>query len=175
MFLASQRRPGAWLDALINILAVLAGGCLCALTALICVDVAARYFRWFAMPWSLDVAEYTLLLVTFLGAPWVLVRGGHISIDIVVERLSPRPRRRMTLVSHSLGAVVCAVLLVFSARAWWSSYSQGTTVHETFVYPEWLLFAVPPPIFLMLLLVFIRWLFHPPDFAAGDDSATDGL
>lgn len=162
-----------WLDRLIDGLAIVAGLMLCGLTVLICTDVAARYFRLFAMPWSLDIAEYTLLLVTFLGAPWVLVEGGHISIDIFVDRLAPAGRRRAMLLSHAIGALVCAVLLVYSVKAWWDSFSAGTTVHETFVYPEWLLFSVPPPIFLILLIVFICWLVKPPQRAAG--AASDGI
>jgi TRAP-type C4-dicarboxylate transport system permease small subunit len=155
-----------WFDYLIDTLAVIAGAVMCALTVLVCVDVGVRNFRLFAMPWSLEVAEYSLLVVTFLGAPWVLVTGGHISIDIVVDRLAPDARRRMRFVSYALGALVCVVLLGFSIGAWWKSFSDGTMVVETFVFPEWLFFAVPPPIFLMLAGIFMRWMRHPPEGAA---------
>lgn len=159
--------PGPnWFDHLINTLAVIAGVLMCLLTVLVCLDVGVRYFRLFAMPWSLEVAEYSLLVVTFFGAPWVLVTGGHISIDIVVDRLAPDARRRMRLISYGLGALVCAVLLGFSIAAWWRSFSDGTMVMETFVFPEWLFFAVPPPIFLMLAGIFVRWMRNPPEGVA---------
>lgn len=164
-----------WFDRLIDALAFIAGLTLCALTVLICVDVFARYFRLFAMPWSLDIAEFALLLVTFFGAPWVLRDNGHIAIDILVDRLSGPARHRVTLLSHGVGAAVCGVLLVFSTRAWWSSFSQGTTVHETFVYPEWVLFIIPPPVFLMMIVIFIRWLIRPATRDAGSALTTDGF
>ena len=169
----SSRR--GWFDQLIDGLAVVAGVTLCVLTLVICMDVFARYFRLFAMPWSLDVAEYALLIVTFLGAPWVLAEGGHIAIDILVERLSPPTRRRVALASYLIGAFVCTTLLFFSIRAWWHSYSQGTTVHETFVYPEWLLFTIPPPVFLIMIVIFVRWLVRPPEGVPGGDAASEGL
>lgn len=168
-----RRRRRTWFDALIDALAVVAGAVMVALTVLICLDVAARYFRLFAMPWSVDVSEYALLIVTFLGAPWVLVTGGHISIDIFVRTLSLPARRRVALLCHALGALICSVLLVYSVWAWWNSFSQGTLVYETFVYPEWLLFTVPPPVFLILLGIFLRWLHHPPEGLAG--ASSDGI
>jgi TRAP-type C4-dicarboxylate transport system permease small subunit len=161
-----------WFDKLIDALAALSGLGMCALTLLICADVAARTFRLFAMPWSLDVAEYMLLLITFLGAPWVLVHGGHISIDIVTDRLAPEPRRRVALVVNVLCTIVCGALLWFSIGTWWRSFSQDTMVHETFIFPEWWLFTVPPPIFLILMGIFLRWVRYPRDVAA---SASDGI
>lgn len=152
-----------WFDRLIDALAALAGVTLCALTTMICVDVAARYFRLFSMPWSLDIAEAALLVVTFLGAPWVLRDNAHISVDILVERFPPPLRRRVTLLSHGVGALVCAALLAFSTRAWWSSFSQGTMVNETFVYPEWLMFVIPPPVFLLMVVIFVRWIVTPDE------------
>lgn len=161
-----------WFDTLIDALAVVAGAGMCGLTVLICADVAARTFRLFAMPWSLDVAEYSLLVITFLGAPWVLVHGGHISIDIVTSQLAPAPRRRVALGVHALCAGVCGALLWFSLATCWRSFSQGTQVHETWIFPEWWLFAVPPPIFLILMGIFLRWLRDP---GAAEAAASEGI
>ena len=143
------------------VLAGIAGVLLCALTALICVDVAARSLRWFPMPWSLDVAEYLLYGITFLGAPWVLRNGGHISVDLVSQHLAPRPRRVLQRIANTIGAVVCLVLLVFSSRVLYASFTDGTMVYETFVFPEWLLFTLAPPVFLLLLVIFVRGAFAP--------------
>lgn len=172
---SSPALRGGWFDRLIDLLAFVAGATLCVLTLLICIDVFARYFRLFSMPWSLDAAEYALLVVTFFGAPWVLRDNAHIAIDILVERFSEAARGRISRVSHGVGAAVCAVLLLFATRAWWSSFSQGTTVHETFVYPEWILYAIPPPVFLMMIVIFARWLIWPETHRGGVDMTTDGI
>jgi TRAP-type C4-dicarboxylate transport system permease small subunit len=161
-----------WFDKLIDLLAIIAGLGMCWLTLLICADVAARTFRLFAMPWSLDVAEYTLLVITFFGAPWVLVHGGHISIDIVTDRLSPERRKRVDLLVNILCTIVCGALLWFSVRTLWRSFDSNTLVHETWVFPEWWLFTVPPPIFLILMGIFLRWIRRPRDLSA---SKSDGI
>lgn len=168
----SRANRRTWFDQIIDGLAVVSGACMCGLTGLICADVAARTFRLFAMPWSLDVAEYSLLIITFCGAPWVLLHGGHISIDIVTDRLAPERRRRVALLVNILCAIVCGALLWFSIGAWWRSFSQNTLVHETWIFPEWWLFTVPPPIFLILMGIFLRWIRHPRDVAA---STSDGI
>ena len=156
--MASKRSA---LDRLIDALAVLAGALVCVLVVLILVDVTARYLRWFSLAWGLEASEYILYAVTFLGAPWVLREQGHIAVDLVVERLSERARRHTRRVADALGAAVCAVLLYLACRVAWQSYAAGTMVHKSFVFPEWLVFAGMPPIFLILLAVYLRWLARP--------------
>jgi C4-dicarboxylate transporter DctQ subunit len=161
----ASRGRWRWFDRLIDALAIVAGVLLCMLTVLITVDVVCRWAKWFTIAWTLDVAEYTLYVVTFFGAPWVLRDRGHIAIDLFVERLNPRLRRRAAIAADLMGAVVCAVLLYYSARVWWSSYSSKTMVYETFVLAEWWIFSVAPPTFLILLVLFIRFLVNrPPPF-----------
>lgn len=166
-------RPTGWFVWLINALAVVAGAGMCLLTLMICVDVFSRYFRLFAMPWSLEVAEYALYGITFLGAPWVLLSNAHISIDILVERLSTRARHKANLLAYGLGALICLILLVASSGAWWRSFTSGTMIQQTFIFPEWWLYVLPPPIFLIMLIIFLGWLRNPPHAAA--DAASDGI
>jgi len=139
---------------------------MCALVALICMDVAARSFKLFATPWTLDIAEYMLYGITFLGAPWVLREDGHIAIEIFVEQLAPRMRRAVRRASDALGAAICAVLLYYACRAFWRSYAAHNLVYETFVFPEWYLYCVAPPVFLLLLLLYVRRAVGPAMLAA---------
>jgi TRAP-type C4-dicarboxylate transport system permease small subunit len=90
--------------------------------AVVCLDVAARNLKLFATPWALDVSEYLLYAITFLGAR------------------------------------VCAVLVYSAGRVFWRSYSANNLVYETFVFPEWYLYCLAPPVFLLLLLLFLRRL-----------------
>ena len=152
----ASSRPA--LDRLIDALAIVAGALLCALVVLILVDVAARYLRWFSLAWGLEASEYMLYAITFLGAPWVLRERGHIAIELVVERLPPRPRAFVQRGADVLGALVCVALLFVSCRVLWRSYASGTMVHKSFVFPEWLVYAGMPVVFLILLLLYLRAL-----------------
>ncbi len=165
----------SFFDRIINGLALIAGALLVVLTSLICVDVIARYFRLFATPWTLDIAEYLLYIITFLGAPWVLRDGGHISIDLFVEQLSPGLRSRVIRLANALGAIVCLVLVYYSCRTLYRSYSQNVMVHETFVFPEWYLFTVAPPIFLILFVIFLRAALRSQELGATDRKSPGGF
>lgn len=150
------------LDLLIDALAVVAAALLCALVVLILVDVAARYLRLFALSWGLEASEYMLYAITFLGAPWVLREGGHIAIELVVERLAPRPRRVVRRISDLLGASVCVLLFYFACRVAWRSYASGVMVQKSFTFPEWWVYAGMPPVLLILLAIYVRWMLRPP-------------
>ena len=160
--MASKR---SWFDALVDALALAAAVLLCALVVLILVDVAARYLRLFSITWSFEATEYMLYAITFLGAPWVLREEGHIAIELVIERLAPGPRRVVRRVADLLGAAVCVVLLIFACRVAWRSFESGTLVHKSFIFPEWWVYAGMPPVLLMLLGVYLRWLARPPQHA----------
>ncbi len=154
--------PRSWFDPLIDGLALVAAALVVLLTVLIVCDVAARYLRWFSLTWALEASEYMLYAITFLGAPWVLREEGHIAIELVVERLPERQRMRLRRLTDFLGAAVCALLLVYACRVAWRSYQSGIRVQKSFTFPEWYTFALIPPVMLILLGIYLRWLVHPP-------------
>lgn len=163
--------PRSAFDGLVNLLALLAGAMLCALVALICMDVTARTLRLFPTPWTLDIAEYLLYGITFLGTPWVLREEGHIAIEIVVERLPRHARALLRRMVDGFGAVVCAVLCYYALRTFWRSYSAKNLVQQTFVFPEWYLYVIAPPIFLILFLLFLRRMLRPRASAPAEPSS----
>ena len=53
---------------------------------------------------------------------------------------------------------MCTVLFVFACVVVWRSYESGTMVHKSFVFPEWLVYAGMPPVFLLLVAIYVRAL-----------------
>jgi TRAP-type C4-dicarboxylate transport system permease small subunit len=162
-------------DRLVDVLAIVAGILMVFLTALICLDVLARYFRLFAMPWSLEVAKYCLYGITFFGAPWVLRDGGHITIDLFVVGLASRTREKVLKLTNALGAVICLVLTFYACRIIYASWSQNVMINETFVFPEWYLFILAPFTFLILFLTFLRLLFGGDVLKSADHETPGGF
>jgi TRAP-type C4-dicarboxylate transport system permease small subunit len=109
--------------------------------------------------------------ITFLGAPWVLREQGHIAIELLVERLPPGGRRVVRRMTDALGAVVCAALFYYSCRVLWRSYTSGTMVQKSFVFPEWYVFVIVPPVTLILLGIYLRWIVRAEPSAAVDQAA----
>ena len=102
-----------WLDRLIDLLAWAAGLLLLLLVMVVCADVFSRGTGLFSMPWSLDVSEAALYLMTFLAAPWVFRENGHIAIELFVERLGLAGRRLAGWLANGCGILVCALLLYY--------------------------------------------------------------
>ena len=79
---------------LLDALALIACALVLAMTLMICADVLLRNTSLVPglrnIAWSNEVAEYILYLVTLLSAPWLLRRGQHIRVDILLRAL---PRR----------------------------------------------------------------------------------
>lgn len=73
-------------------------------------DVLARNLFGAASPWAFDLSEYSLVWMTFLAAPWILLRDGHVRVEIVVDALGPRAQRFLGLIVSIIGLIVCAVL-----------------------------------------------------------------
>ena len=150
------------IDRTIDLLAGLAGALLCTLTVLVCLDVASRGLQLFSIPWTLEATEYQLYAITFLSAPWVLRIGGHIAIDLLVQNLPEPKARRLLWIANLLCALTCAVLLYYAIEVLLASYSSGTLVYKSLVFPEWYQYVLPPFTFVLMLSLLVRWLFRPP-------------
>src|SRR5690242_20223431 len=133
-------------------------GCavLFAMMLLICADVLVRNVRIipgvYGISWANEVTEYALYLITLLTAPWLLRRGQHIRIDIVLRVLPARLAWRLEWASDFV-ALACCIVLAFAAwKAAEASLAIGAMVVKTLAVPEaWLL--MPLSMFFAVLAV----------------------
>jgi TRAP-type C4-dicarboxylate transport system permease small subunit len=121
-------------------------------------DVVARNVGLGTLPWILEVSEYVLPLATFLVAPWLLARNEHVRLDVLLTSLSPRIGRSLARGGDLLGLAVCAVFVIYGARAIAASAQQGSLVIKSVVFPEWWLYAPVPFCFALLAVEFVRRL-----------------
>lgn len=107
------------LDRVIDLFAVLGG--ILSLIMMLCVflDVCLRFFLNKPSGWIVEYAEYSLLFITFLAAPWVLKENRHVFLDLLVERLS---RKNRLLVNGFTSLLAGTVFLIFSWYAFGSTY-----------------------------------------------------
>lgn len=142
-------------DRMLDAMAVLAAVLLFATTLLIALDVLQRNLDLgFGVPGIIEISEYALYLITFLGAPWALRLGAHVAVEIVVDSL---PRRWAAAAERLAGAIGLAAslgLVYGGALATWKSFIAGRLVFKTFVFPEWWLLAPLPIAGLILAIEF---------------------
>ena len=91
-----MKRKGLF-DGLIDSMAYVAGLLLVAAVLIVSLEICMRYFFQKPQIWTVEVCEFILFIMAFLGAPWLLKKGGHASVDILVEKMSPVLKRYASL------------------------------------------------------------------------------
>lgn len=160
-----ERRAGvlqrtlAVFDWTINLLAFLAGLFLALLMLIICYEVVMRYIFHAPPGWVVEVCEYMLLYITFLGTAWLLKKDGHVRVDIVLALLNPGIRRLLNILTSLIGAVGCLFLFVYSLLSTWHHLEKATLVIQTMNTPKWILTAIIPIGSFLLVIQFLRNFF----------------
>jgi len=126
------------------------------MTLMICADVLLRNARIVpglaGLEWSTEISEAMLYLITMLTAPWLLRRGQHIRVDIVLRAVPKQVGWLMEWAVDILGLACCALIAWYSARAALASFHAGSVSIKTLVTPEWWLLTALPLAFLALTL-----------------------
>ena len=155
-----SRMFGRLLDALM----FLACALLLGMTLLIGADVGLRNVGLGGIAWSNEVSEYILYLVTLLTAPWLLRRGQHIRVDILLRALPPRIGWLLEWTGDILGLACCLYFVRYGFKVLAASYMTGAISIKTLVIPEWWL-LVPMP--LAFIAVSIEFVFRMHRLAQG--------
>jgi TRAP-type C4-dicarboxylate transport system permease small subunit len=164
----------------LDALALIACALILGMTLMICADVFLRNVRiipsMVGLAWSNEISEGMLFLVTMLTAPWLLSRGQHIRVDIILRAVPPLVGWIFEWIVDVLAFCCCAVIAYYSARAAWASYAAGSLSIKTLVTPEWWLLSVLPVSFVLLTLEMVfrmRRLFLGPR-TPRDDAVSTG-
>jgi TRAP-type C4-dicarboxylate transport system permease small subunit len=142
-------------DRVIDFLAYLACGLLVLALIIVVLEVIMRYFFNRPQIWVLETTEYILLLTTFMGAPWLLKREGHVNVDIAVRYLRPRARALLNTILCIIGALMCLVLAWYSGTTVWDEYQMGFKIPKVLELPRAPLLAIIP---LGSFLLFVQFL-----------------
>lgn len=165
---------------LLDALALIACALILGMTLMICADVFLRNVRivpgLVGLEWSNEISEAMLYLVTLLTAPWLLRRGQHIRVDIILRAVPPRVGWAFEWLVDVLALGCCAAVAYYGARAAFASYQAGSLSIKTLVTPEWWLLSALPVAFaaLTLEMVFRMRRLYLAERAPRDDAVSTG-
>ena len=134
-------------------------------------DVLARLIFRAPTLWVIDINEYLLVYATFVPAAWILLRDSHVKVELVVERLGPRGRHVMDLVSNLAGIFYCVILAWQGTLVAWQAYVGDYRFSTALAAPQWPIFAIIPLGSAWLGLAFLFKLLTAAQPAAGPDRA----
>lgn len=121
-----------------------------------CIELFMRYFFNRPQIWSVEVTEYAMLYLTFLGSAWLLREDGHVRIDLLLSFLSPKSQALLNSITSFFGIIVCSVLVFFGTWSTWLHYQKGLTTFSAMELLKWPFLIVIPFGSLLLLIQFIR-------------------
>ena len=147
---------GRVLDRLTDVSAFAAGLLLSFILLSVCLDVIMRYCLNRPLQWVIELTEYALLYITFLGTAWLLRTEGHITVDVVLNRLSPRRQAILRVFSSAVGIVICVCLVWFGFEVAWDHFQRGVYDPTILEFPKALVIVIIPIGSLILLLQFVR-------------------
>ena len=149
----------AFIGRLLDTLAVAAALTLLAMVVLVTADIVLRNLTRSGFPWANEISEYALYLITLLTAPWLLRRGQHVRIDLVLTLVPARIAWLMEAASDALGFAVCLVMMRYGVQMTVDSAVLGSITIKNLVFPEWWLLW-PLPLCFALLAVEFAFRFH---------------
>jgi len=140
---------------LLDALAVAAALILLAMVVIVTADILLRNLAGKSISWANEITEYALYLITLLTAPWLLRRGQHVRLDIILTLVRPRIAWAMEAVGDVLGFAVCLVLVRYGIAMTMDSARLGAITIKNLVFPEWWLLAPLPIAFVLLAVEFV--------------------
>jgi TRAP-type C4-dicarboxylate transport system permease small subunit len=148
-------RASAAFGRLLDALATAAALILLAMVVIVTADILLRNVVGASFSWANEVSEYALYLMTLLTAPWLLRRGQHVRLDIILTMVPPRVAWLMEAAGDVLGFAVCLTLIRYGLDMTLDSARIGAVTIKNLVFAEWWLLAPLPAAFALLAVEFV--------------------
>jgi len=115
----------AFSDALSRLAGIIATLLLIAAMAVITEMIFLRYVFRAPTYWQTDFVVFSATAAIFIGAPYVLLRKGHVGVDVLETLVGDPMRRRLRLAGALLGFAFCLAMFVTCAHYVHEAYVGG--------------------------------------------------
>ncbi|MEP4378549.1 MAG: TRAP transporter small permease [Alphaproteobacteria bacterium] len=136
-----MERPGAlgrWVNEIEEtFIAVILG----LMTLVTFANVIARYVFNDNILWALEVTVFLFAWLVLIGASYCVKTTAHLGVDLIINALSPTPRRIMALIAVS-ACIAFSVLLLIGSWQYWEPFVGKRAWYQVddIVMPEFLQF-----------------------------------
>ena len=145
--------------AVLNGMAGVSGFMLVWIMVSVIVSVAMRNLGMQPFAWLFTSAEYGLLYMTMLGAPWLVREKGHVHIELLTAALPDGPRRLLSRAVAAACVLVCAILAWKGVELVMTNIERGDFDTRAYYFPRWLLTIAFPLSFGLMAIEFSRFVF----------------
>lgn len=138
-----------------RLLAMVSTALIIAAMLIVCQMILMRYVFRLPTIWQTDFVVFSATAAMFLGAPYVLLKGGHVGVDVIELMVGERTRSALKIFGSLLGLFFCLIMFV----ACWIQFHEawaGNWKHSSvWAPPLWVPLLSLPAGFGMLCLQYI--------------------
>jgi len=145
-------RAVEWLSRLLGYFAALL---LIVAIAVVCHMVFNRFVLNVTTSWQTEFVTYALIASTFLGAPWVLLKRGHVNVELIPLMLGPRGRFLLALLAYTVSTLLCMLLTWASLDFWHEAWAGGWSSDSIWGPKLWKAYLAMPIGFFAISLQYV--------------------
>jgi C4-dicarboxylate transporter, DctQ subunit len=145
--------------ALLYGMAVVSGLMLVWIMVSVITSVVMRNLGLQPFAWLFTSAEYGLLYMTMLGAPWLVREKGHVHIELLTAALPDGSRHLLSRAVAAACVLVCVILTWKGVELVMTNIDRGDFDTRAYYYPRWLLTIAFPLSFGLMAVEFSRFIF----------------
>ena len=145
-------------DRLIDAIMVLAGILFWVQMLIVNVEVFSRYFLR-PTTWVAEISSILVLWIPFMVAAWVLRKEGHVRMDLLLQRLSPKSQAMINCITSLTGVIV--MLIVAGAGLMTTIYWIGNKTPTMLMLPRSPIIGI---IFVGSLMFAIQFLINALEY-----------
>lgn len=82
------------------------------LTLLIVIGIVFRFVFFQSLPWAIELSQFLLMWMVYLGTAAVSLKRDHIAADIIGPMLTERGKQVRNIVSEIIITVILAILVI---------------------------------------------------------------
>ena len=113
-----------------RLLAILSTVLIISAMLVVCQMILMRYVFRLPTIWQTDFVVFSATAAMFIGAPYVLMKGGHVGVDVIELMVGDKARWALRVVGSVLGLLFCIIMLVASwiqfHEAWLGNWKHAS-------------------------------------------------
>jgi C4-dicarboxylate transporter DctQ subunit len=122
----------------------------------VCAEVICRYFLRQPIIWVVEVTEYIIVHITFLGGAWLLRSEGHVAVDVITSHFSKKNQALILMITSAVSLAMFLLVTWFGAVATWGAFQENLHIPKQLGMPKFAVMLVIPVGSLLLAGQFLR-------------------
>ncbi len=106
--------------------------------------VIVRYLFKLSTVWQTEYVIFSLAAATFIGAPYVLMKKGHVNVDLIPYYLNQKGKNILAIVAAILALSFLAILFYSSVELTTHAWVKNIKTPTIWSFPMWKVYIFLP-------------------------------